>query len=247
MVKSPLSIEDFPAGFERRLDANLQDCRARIASAAVRSGRTAEDITLITVSKYVDSGVMRVLYDLGVRKFGENRPQEAAKKNRELADLDGVEIHFIGHLQRNKARLTVEHCRSVHSLNSPRLLKELERRLEDLETGHPDIFVEGNISGEESKMGLPAAELTSLLTDISSSPNVAARLHGLMPIPPYSSEPDGARACFTQFRRLRDQHSTSGLLPPGAGLSMGMSSDFEMAIEEGATVVRVGSAIYSQD
>ena len=247
MVKSPLSIEDFPAGFERRLDANLQDCRARIAAAAVRSGRADEGVTLITVSKYVDSGVMRVLYDLGVRKFGENRPQEAARKSRELADLDGVEIHFIGHLQRNKARLTVEHCRSVHSLNSPRLLKELERRLEDLETGHPDIFVEVNISGEESKMGLPAEELTSLLTDISSSPNVAARLHGLMTIPPYSSEPDAARACFTQLRRLRDQHLTSGLLPPGAGLSMGMSSDFEMAIEEGATVVRVGSAIYSQD
>ena len=112
---------------------------------------------------------MRVLYDLGVRKFGENRPQEAARKSRELADLDGVEIHFIGHLQRNKARLTVKHCRSVHSLNSPRLLQELEKRLEGLETGQPDIFVEVNISGEESKMGLPAEELTSLLTGISLS------------------------------------------------------------------------------
>ena len=131
MVKSPLSIEDFPAGFESRLDANLEDCRARIAAAAVRSARAADDVTLITVSKYVDSGVMRVLYDLGVRKFGENRPQEAARKSRELADLDGIEIHFIGHLQRNKARLTVEHCQSIHSLNSSRLLKELERRLDD--------------------------------------------------------------------------------------------------------------------
>ena len=247
MVKSPLSTEDFPAGFEKRLEANIQQVNERIAAAAARSGRDSEEVSLLTVTKYVDSGVMRVLYDLGIRRFGENRPQEAVKKSRDLADLAGVEIHFIGHLQRNKARVTLENCRSIHSLNSTRLLAELERRMESLEEPLPDIFVEVNISGEESKTGLPAEELPGLLAELASCPRVAGKLSGLMTIPPYSSEADGARPFFRQLRELRDQLIVSGLLPSGAGLSMGMSSDFETAIEEGATVVRVGSAIYNQD
>ena len=247
MVKSPLTIEDFPAGFEDRLEANIEHCRKRIAAAAERSGRKADDVTLLTVSKYIDSGVMRILYDLGIRKFGENRSQDAVKKSRELADLDGVEIHFIGHLQRNKVRQTLEHCCSIHSLNSLRLLQEIEKRLEALELPLPDIFVEVNCSGEASKTGLPAGELADLLAEIPIYPNVAGKLQGLMTIPPYCDEPDGSRPFFRELRQLRDQYLAAGLLPPGSGLSMGMSSDFETAVEEGATVVRIGSAIYRQD
>ena len=247
MVKSPLAIEDFPAGFEDRLAANLEECRERIAAAAARAGREANDITLVTVTKYINSDVMRVLHELGIRHFGENRPQEAVKKKRALEDLDGVNIHFIGHLQRNKVRQTLEHCCSVHSLDSRRLLMELEKRLQDPTIPRPGIYVEVNIAGEESKTGLPARELPGLLQDISECPNVARELTGLMTIPPYSDEPGNSRFFFAGLRELRDRFAASGLLPPNSGLSMGMSSDFETAIEEGATVVRIGSAIYRQD
>lgn len=247
MVKNPLSIEDFPPGFENRLAANLGKCREHIAAAAARAGRDAEDITLVTVTKYVDSEVMRVLYELGIRHFGENRSREAVKKKRALEDLEGVKIHFIGHLQRNKVRQTLENCCSVHSLDSRRLLMELEKRLQDPAMPRPEIYVEVNIAGEKSKTGLPALELPGLLQDISGCPNVARELTGLMTIPPYSDKPGDSRPFFSSLRKLRDQFVSSGLLPPGSGLSMGMSSDFEMAIEEGATVVRIGSAIYRQD
>jgi len=247
MVKNPLSITDFPAGFEKRIANNLREVSDRIAQAAERSGRQASDVNLVTVTKYVDSSVMRVLHDLGIRHFGENRAQEAVRKSQALADLDGVEIHFIGHLQRNKVRQALKHCSSIHSLDSPRLLEELSRRLVDPGIPRPDIFVEVNISGEESKTGLPPSELADLLTDISGSTGVAGCLRGLMTIPPYSNEPGGSRPFFARLRKFRDQYVDSGLLPPASGLSMGMSSDFETAIEEGATVVRIGSAIYSQD
>lgn len=247
MFKSPLSIADFPEGFEARLADNLQSCRQRIAAAAQHAGRDEKEITLLTVTKYVDSEVMRVLYNLGARDFGENRSAEAIEKCRALSDLEEARIHFIGHLQRNKARQTIEHCCSLHSLDSRRLLLETEKRLEDPAAATTEIYIEINLAGEDSKTGLPAHDLPALFENISECRNVKKRLRGLMTIPPFSSDPEKSRPFFAKLRELRDQFISSEHLPPAAGLSMGMSSDYEIAIEEGATVVRVGSAIYNQD
>ncbi len=247
MVKSPLSIADFPKGFESRLADNLHNCRQRIAAAAQKAGREEKEVTLLTVTKYVDSGVMRVLHSLGVEDFGENRSQEAVEKCRALSDLADARVHFIGHLQRNKARQTVEHCSSVHSLDSQRLLLELEKRLENPAALTEEIYVEVNLSGEESKTGLPVRDLPALLESIPGCRNVGKRISGLMTIPPFSEDPEDARPYFAELRELRDRFISSGHLPENSGLSMGMSSDYEIAIEEGATVVRVGSAIYHQE
>jgi len=247
MAKSPLSIADFPEGFESRLAANLQSCRKRIAAAAKNSGREENEITLLTVTKYVDSGVMRVLHSLGVRNFGENRSLEAVEKCRALSDLAEARIHFIGHLQRNKARQTLENCCSLHSLDSRRLLLEIEKRLEDPAASVEEIYVEVNLAGEDSKTGLHARDLPGLLDSISECENVRKRIKGLMTIPPFSDKPESSRPFFAELRELRDRFCSSGHLPATAGLSMGMSSDYEIAIEEGATVVRVGSAIYNQE
>ena len=247
MVKRPLSIADFPEGFESRLAANLQDCRQRMAAAAQKAGREEKEITLLTVTKYVDSGLMRVLHSLGIEDFGENRSQEAVEKHRALSDLADARIHFIGHLQRNKVRQAVEHCSSIHSLDSQRLLLELERRLENPTTPVREIYVEVNLAGEDSKTGLPAGELPALLDSISGCGKVRERISGLMTIPPFSEDPEDSRPYFAELRELRDRFISSGQLPVNSGLSMGMSSDYEIAIEEGATVVRVGSAIYRQE
>ena len=246
MVKSPLSIADFPEGFESRIAANLQDCRQRIAAAAQNAGRQAEEVTLLPVTKYVDSGLMRVLHSLGIRDFGENRSQEAVEKHRDLSDLEDARIHFIGHLQRNKARQTLEHCSSVHSLNSQRLLLELEKRLASPTALVQEIYIEVNLAGEDSKTGLPAGELPALLESLSGCSRVRERISGLMTIPPFSESPEDSRPYFAELRQLRDRFISSGHLPVNSGLSMGMSSDYEIAIEECATVVRVGSAIYKQ-
>ena len=246
MVKSPLSIADFPEGFESRLAANLQSCRQRIAAAALKAGREEKEITLLTVTKYVDPGVMRVLHSLGIRNFGENRSLEAVEKCRALSDLAGTRIHFIGHLQRNKTRQTLEHCCSLHSLDSRRLLLEVEKRLEDPAAALEEIYIEVNLADEESKTGLPARDLPALLDSISECEKSRQLVRGLMTIPPFCEDPESSRPYFAQLRELRDRFSSSGQLPATAGLSMGMSSDYEIAIEEGATVVRVGSAIYNQ-
>ena len=198
------------------------------------------------VCKYIGTEMTGQLLAAGCHQLGENRPQQLWEKAGQLEGR-GVEWHMIGHLQRNKVRQTLEHCCSIHSLNSLRLLQEIEKRLEALELPLPDIFVEVNCSGEASKTGLPAGELADLLAEIPIYPNVAGKLQGLMTIPPYCDEPDGSRPFFRELRQLRDQYLAAGLLPPGSGLSMGMSSDFETAVEEGATVVRIGSAIYRQD
>jgi len=141
----------------------------------------------------------------------------------------------------------VEHCSSIHSLDSQRLLLELERRLENPTTPVREIYVEVNLAGEDSKTGLPTGELPALLDSISGCGKVRERISGLMTIPPFSEDPEDSRPYFAELRELRDRFISSGHLPVNSGLSMGMSSDYEIAIEEGATVVRVGSAIYRQE
>jgi hypothetical protein len=232
-----------------RLKRNLARCRSRIAAAAARAARAPESVSLVAVTKYVDGDVMRLLHEIGVREFGENRVQDGVAKRAQLADLADARIHLIGHLQRNKVKRALEAFASIHSLDSQRLAEEIERRLEESAVAAgarppPRLFIEVNVAGEASKTGLPAGALDDLLASIAGLPRVRAALSGLMAMAPFSADPEDARSCFRRLRELRDSAIAGGRLPAGAGLSMGMSSDFEVAIEEGATVVRVGSALY---
>ncbi len=238
------TLENLGDAPRARLERNLRSCRDAVADAALRAGRDAGDVLLLVVSKYVDADVVRLLWELGVRDFGENRVQQALPKIATLDDLEGARFHFIGHLQRNKARRVIDEFQAFHALDSERLARELETRLEARDAASFDLWVEVNISGEAQKTGLTPDALPSLLEVIAESPTLAPRCRGLMGMARYDADPENARPAFRTLRRLRDDAVGRGLLPADAGLSMGMSADFEVAIEEGATVVRVGSALY---
>jgi pyridoxal phosphate enzyme (YggS family) len=240
---SPADLGAAPGDFLR---ANLRLLEEEIAASAEGAGRAPESIQLLAVTKYVDSEVIRLLYQSGVRDVGESRVQPLVAKAADLEDLDGLRFHLIGHLQRNKARRALEVAASIHSLDSPRLVTELESRLEVLAWRCPELYVEVNISGEDQKTGLPVAELPALLSKVAACPHLDPALRGLMAMAPYHPDPERARPCFRRLRELRDEMQERGLLPAGAGLSMGMSGDFRVAIEEGATVVRVGSRIFER-
>ena len=226
------------------LRSRLEECRGRIHRAATRAGRSADDVLLLPVTKYVDVDVIRALWSLGLRDFAENRVQEALAKVDACSDLDGARFHFIGHLQRNKARRSVEAFHSLHALDSVRLARDLERHLEATPERTFDIWVEVNVSGEDQKTGLAATELDALLDVVRQSSLLGPRCRGLMGMAPHHPDPDHSRGAFRKLRELRDQAIDRGQLPENAGLSMGMSGDFEVAVEEGSTVVRVGSLLY---
>lgn len=203
---------------------------ARIRTAAERAGRRREDITLIAVTKKFPASVIREAWDLGVRHFGENYVQEFERKAPELADLEGATFHMIGHLQSNKAHKASELFHSIQTVDSLRLIERLERMRKRL-----DVMIEVKLSGEESKSGadpLLVPELVRWLRDCRY-----LRLRGLMTMPPWSDDPEKTRP---YFRRLKELASRCWL----AELSMGMSHDLEAAIEEGATHVRVGTALF---
>jgi pyridoxal phosphate enzyme (YggS family) len=222
-----------------RIAGNLAAVRSRIAEAARRSGRDASDITLVAVTKRNSSGPIRELVKLGQVDLGENYPQELWAKAEELADLP-VRWHLIGHLQGNKARKTVPMVRMIHGVDSLKLLRTLDELAEGL-ANPPKVCLQVNVSGEESKHGWG---LDTLLTDAEAI--AACRripIVGLMTIAGYGTSSDEARPAFARLRELRDRLrlATDLALPE---LSMGMSGDFEAAVEEGATLVRVGSALF---
>ncbi len=232
------------------LQRNLERVAATIAEASARSGRQPDAVRLVAVTKYVTPQVISALLACGVRDLGENRIQQleqrvdalgSAEAGLEERGGDGPCWHMIGHLQRNKVRKLVPRVRILHSLDSLRLAEEVSRRATAADC-HVDAFVEVNVSGELSKDGLPPDELPALLTQAGPLP--ALRLVGLMTMAPQTPDAEGARPYFAQLRRLRDEMCARGLLPAGAGLSMGMSNDYPVAVEEGATCVRVGSALY---
>ena len=248
MARRLLTAADFAGNPQVLFERNLTRCRERLESACDRAGRSTGEVEILVVSKYVDNELTRVLYDLGVRDFGENRVQEGLRK-REMLDAstdsrDDARVHFIGHVQRNKARRSVTAFSTIQSLNSLRLADAMESHLEELRPADLALFVEVNVSGEEQKTGLPVKELPRLLDDLAELPQVSSRLIGLMGMAPYDEDPQKARPHFRRLRELRDDATARGRLPPDAKLSMGMSSDFEVAIEEGATVVRVGSMLF---
>ena len=225
---------------------NLAEVRARIAAAARRGGRRPGDIALMAVSKTFPPEAIREAYDAGARLFGENRVQEFAGKIDSLRDLNDAEFQLIGHLQSNKAAKAVELFSAVDSVDSLRLAQKLNASAQ--ESGKKiSVLIEINVGGEVAKSGVPpgSGELEELLSGAQALLHLEFR--GLMTVPPFSGDPQQARPYFRQLRELRDQIAARKL--PAIDmktLSMGMSHDFEVAIEEGSTCVRVGTAIFGE-
>jgi pyridoxal phosphate enzyme (YggS family) len=214
----------------------LQAVLDRIGRACDRAGRPRDSVRLVAVTKgQTPERIRRVLLDQGQLALGENRVQEWEAKAPDLADRQ-IEWHFIGNLQRNKVRFCGD-FHLIHSLNSVRLADALQRYGERNDLVFR-VLLEANLAGEETKMGAPASQLEQLADHARSLPNVS--LEGLMTMAPYGSAPDELHALFASARQWRD---TLGLKE----LSMGMSGDFEIAIEEGATIVRVGSLLFEDD
>ena len=221
----------------------LAGIRDRIGEACRRSGRPAGSVVLVGASKTQAPAALAAAWDAGLRVFGENRVQEAVAKSRELPShvLD-IEWHLIGPLQTNKVRPAVELFRVIHSIDRPHIAEALER--EAAARGRPlDGFLEINLGGEESKHGFPPEGLAEAVRPLAGLRHL--RIGGLMAIPPPGDSPEDSRPWFRRLRGLRDELAA---LPEWTGfpgwLSMGMSDDFEVAVEEGATHVRVGTALF---
>jgi pyridoxal phosphate enzyme (YggS family) len=224
---------------------NLALVRDRIAAAARRARRQPEDIALMAVSKTFPAERIREAYDSGLRLFGENRVQEFAGKTDALRDLHSAEWHLIGHLQTNKAAKAVELFAAVDSVDSLRLAQKLNASAQQLRK-KLKVLIEINVGGEAAKSGV-APESRELEELLSAAPELGhLEFRGLMTIPPFTDDPQKARPYFRKLRDLRDQIARRS---PGfnmSQLSMGMSHDFEVAIEEGSTCVRVGTAIFGE-
>jgi PLP dependent protein len=228
------------------ISGNIAQVRQRIAEAARGAGRDPAAIALVAVSKTQPAERIREAYDAGVRLFGENRVQEFAGKAAALRDLADVEWRMIGHLQTNKAARAAELFSGVDSVDSLRLAEKLNAAAGDLGRKLA-VLIEINVGGEAAKSGVAAdsEELQELLQAAAGLEHLEFR--GLMTVPPFTEDPQQARPYFRKLRQLRDQIAARSL--PGVGtqvLSMGMSHDFEVAIEEGSTCVRVGTAIFGE-
>jgi len=219
---------------------NIREIRENIAEAALRSGREPSEVRLMAVTKTVDDDRILEAIEAGVDIMGENYIQEAKRKI-EMMDVD-VKWHMIGHLQSNKAKYAVRLFDMIHSVDRMKLAVELDRR--SAAAGRvTDILVEVNVSGEESKNGISANEAPDLISQISLLDNLSIR--GLMTMPPWFDDPEDARPFFVALRELRDKiiaEDIKGI--EMRELSMGMSGDYRVAVEEGATIVRIGTAIF---
>jgi hypothetical protein len=218
----------------------LAQVRARIAAAERAAGRAPGAVTLVAVSKTKPVEAIEAAYAAGQRDFGENYAQELDRKARALAHLEGVRWHFVGNLQRNKAKLVAPHAHLIHTVDTPELAADLDKRL--AAAGRAvEALVEVNVSGEAQKHGAEPARVAALVE--ACAPLAHLRLRGLMTVPPADDEA-AARRCFDDLARL-----AAGLAPALGGaplLSMGMSDDLELAIAAGATHVRVGTAIFGE-
>jgi PLP dependent protein len=217
----------------------LTRVRERIARACARVRRDPKAVLLVAVTKGFPAEAVRGAMALGLSDFGENRVQEAERKISEIAPRP--RWHLVGHLQTNKAKRAVQLFDEIQSVDSLHLAEELDRRAAQEERAVP-CLVEVNTSGEESKFGVEPGGAQALLERCRSLPSL--RVHGLMTIGPLSRGPEGARSAFRMLAGIRDAAVRRELLPGTADLSMGMSDDFEIGIEEGATIVRVGTALF---
>jgi len=224
-----------------RIRQNMARVRQQMVAAASRSGRQPSEIMLVGVTKYVEPDVARPLVEAGLNDLGESRPQELWNKAAALADSK-VSWHLIGHLQRNKVRRTLPLTSCIHSADSLRLLEEISREAVAQQVVSK-VLLEVNISGEPAKHGLAPGEVEPLLPKLAALPGIS--IAGLMTMASLSGGPAEARREFAALRELRNK--LVPVCPPNISLrelSMGMSGDFEIAIEEGATIVRVGSALF---
>jgi len=220
----------------------LRAVRARMEAAARRAGRTSREITLIGITKTMPVARIREAVEAGLTHLGENRVQEADPKILELTSLNtGLTWHLVGHLQSNKARKAVELFDWIQSIHDEKLAATLQRHAESLGRSR-DVLVQVDLAGEATKFGLPPESVAPLLRAMEACP--ALRVRGLMTIPPNADEPEASRPYFRRLRELRDTLAAGGRDLPE--LSMGMTNDFEVAIEEGATMVRVGRAIFGE-
>lgn len=238
---------------ESQLGARLDEVRNRIEASARRAGRDPAEITLIAVSKTHPADVIARAIDAGARDLGENRVQEAEEKIAEIARLHlasadfgserRVRWHLIGHLQSNKARRAVKLFALIHTVDSVALVERLERLCEEEDQSELTVLVQLSLAGEATKAGAQVSELASIVERINECARV--RLAGLMTMPPFAEDAEESRPYFRRLRELRDEWQARGAFTAGTGeLSMGMSHDYEVAIEEGATMVRVGTAIF---
>lgn len=224
------------------IQENLKTVAQRIAGACERTGRSTEDVTLIAVSKTKPVQLLREAYHAGVRDFGENRVQELMDKIPQLPE--DVRWHMIGHLQRNKVKYLVGRVYLIHSVDSLRLAEEISREScrKQVET---DILIEVNIAGEDSKFGTTAQEALSLVTQIASLPGI--HIKGLMTIAPFVENAEENRNCFRKLKELSVDIMNKNIDNVSMNiLSMGMTGDYEVAIEEGADHVRVGTGIFGE-
>jgi pyridoxal phosphate enzyme (YggS family) len=230
MLGNPAASNSGPAGIGRR----IREIEQRVAAAADRGGRSPTEITLIGVTKTVGPEVVRQAFQAGMRHFGESRIQEAREK---IAGLSALKPrpswHMVGHLQTNKAKMATDLFDVIHSVDSIRLAEAISQH-----AGHNvPILVEVNVSGEASKYGFGPDEVSPVIEQVAHLPHL--EVSGLMTVAPYTDDPEEVRPVFRRLRELRD---SMGL----EHLSMGMTDDFEVAIEEGATMVRIGRAIFGE-
>jgi pyridoxal phosphate enzyme (YggS family) len=229
---------------DTQLIENISTIYRRISQAAIRAGRKPEDIKLIAVTKSVGIQQIKETIDSGLKILGESKVQEAQKKvtSDELRGLNnGIEWHLIGHLQKNKAKTAVELFEMIHSVDSLELAEAIDKHAQ--KTGKTQkILLQVKLSDEEFKYGILKDALFQTIKKISGMKNLSIK--GFMTIPPFFENPENARPYFNGLRALRDKAETMGFNLPE--LSMGMTNDFEVAIEEGATMVRIGTAIFGE-
>lgn len=224
------------------ISESVKEVRKRIANAAKRAGRNPADVVLVAVTKGVETERIKEAIASGVRILGESRVQEARPK----MDALGKEAswHFIGHLQRNKVKYIVGEVDLIHSVDSIELSEEISDRAQKKGVIQ-NILLEVNISGEKGKFGIPPEEVIPMTKEIARLRNTS--LKGMMTVPPFSENPEDSRPHFRRLRELRDEIIGLGIPPSDfKELSMGMSGDFEIGIEEGATLVRIGTAIFGK-
>ncbi len=220
---------------------NLEIINGWIESACERSDRKASEVKLLAVSKQVEVQRIKEAFDCGQKTFGENYVQEFVSKYEELSDMGDIDWHFIGHLQKNKVKYIIDKVSMIHSVDKISLAKEIDKRAGNLNITVP-VLIEVNLGDEQSKSGIQESELEGFVEQLSELSSID--VCGLMALPPYSYNPEDSRKYFIRLRELRDslKNSYNNLCE----LSMGMSGDFEVAIEEGATMVRVGTAIFGE-
>ena len=223
-----------------QLKGNLDGVRRRIDSAGRRAGREPADVTLVAVSKTWPADVVAEVVDAGATDLGENRAQELAQKAPLFASRE-VRWHFIGHLQTNKVRVVVGPAAVIHSVDRYGLAEAISRRAVALGI-QQDVLIEVNVSGEASKSGIEPSRCLSFAAEVATLESLNVR--GLMTMAPFADDPESSRPHFNDLRELRDRLVRE--LPTATDLSMGMTRDFEVAVEEGATIVRVGEAIFGR-